>query len=76
MSDDLASVGVPFTTKKLDTYRRDDGEDIAGEYSFVTGLEWFETDGEPTLLVHETWVLTSRKFMIMPPPQDCEEDEP
>lgn len=43
------------------TYRRVDGEAIAGEYDFVTQLEWFETDYEPTDLLKQTWRLVSEE---------------
>jgi len=39
------------------TYCRADGEMIYGDYSFVTELEWFEEDYEPTSLVQQTWQL-------------------
>ncbi len=57
------------------TYRRADGEMIYGEYTFVTELEWFESDDEPTDLIEETWVLQSaRKLTVNERPPD-EDDE-
>jgi len=52
--------------KTMTTYRREDGEYICGEYSFVTELEWFEDDDESTELVKETWVLVSSEHLTYP----------
>jgi hypothetical protein len=49
------------------TYRRADGELIAGEYGYTSELEWFENDDEPTDLIEEVWVLSSsRPLRVVP----------
>lgn len=47
------------------TFRRADGELVAGEFMFVTGLEWFETDDEPTELVKQTWRLVESETITV-----------
>ena len=54
MTDDLHPTEDGTVT--MTTYRRADGEFIAGDFEFVMQLEWFETDYEPTDLIKETWV--------------------
>lgn len=61
---------VTFTT-----YKRTDGEMIGGEFSFVTGLEWFDDDDEPTELLRETWVLKSTAVIMVGPAPVTEEPE-
>lgn len=48
--------------ERMITYRRADGELIAGEYAFVTTLDWFQDhDVHDRLeLIEETWTLTRR----------------
>jgi hypothetical protein len=58
--------GEDEVPKTMTTYKREDGEPICGEYSFVTELEWFESDDEPTELVKETWVLVSSENITYP----------
>lgn len=50
----------------LVTYRRADGELIAGEFSFVTTLEYFDSDGEATELIEERWTLDTYRTVIAP----------
>lgn len=53
------------------TYRRADGEPVAGEYSFVTDCEWFEDadefGGEYGEAVEEEWVLVGRRTVKFGP---------
>lgn len=56
------------------TYRRQDGESICDEYSFVTELEWFEDDDEPTDLIEERWVLQSTRAFTINEPEPDEDD--
>ena len=67
-------VGGDGNPKTMTTYKREDGEPICGEYSFVTELEWFESDDEPTDLVKETWVLVSSEVLTYPE-REIEDDE-
>lgn len=57
------------------TYRRSDGEPIGGEYAFVTELEWFDMDTEPTELIKETWTLISSETITVGPTWLDEEDD-
>ena len=52
----------------MTTYRRADGELIAGEYGWVAELDWFEMDDEPTEYVEEVWKLESARFIMVPEP--------
>lgn len=56
------------------TYRRKDGELIAGEYGWVDGPEWFEDD-DSTEYVKETWRLISWDVVTLPPEPEVEDDE-
>lgn len=49
----------------MTTYRCADGELVAGEFMFVTGLEWFETDDEPTELIKQTWRLVESETITV-----------
>ncbi len=53
----------------LTTYERADGEPIAGEFDFVTQLEWFEDDDEPTELIKRTWHLVEVVTMTVNEPE-------
>ena len=58
------------------TYRRADGEPVCGEYDFVTGLEWFEDDWEPTQLIEERWRrVTMHYFTVNEDKSDESESE-
>jgi hypothetical protein len=60
------AAAAPDATMTL--YRRQDGEDIAGEYSVVGELEYFESDDEPTDLFKELWLkLTTEEIHYVPP---------
>ena len=58
MTDDL-HLFTEDSTVTMTTYRRADGELIAGDFEFVMQLDWFEDDYEPTDLIKETWVRTA-----------------
>jgi hypothetical protein len=58
----------------MTTYRRADGELIAGEYGWVGELEWFEMDDEPTEYIEEVWILQSSRSIMVPKPI-VDEDE-
>ena len=72
----MNNLGTNLTTRQLITYRRDDGEPIAGEYDFVTQLEWFEGDTEETRLVKETWIRIDADLVTVNhiDPDDDDED--
>lgn len=57
--------------RTMTTYRRADGGDVIDEYAFVTGLEWFENDDEPTELIKEVWVLQEESTVVVPDPGCC-----
>ncbi len=50
----------------MTTYRLVNGGLIAGEFSFVTEVDWFDADDDPTELIQEVWVVQSRRTMVAP----------
>lgn len=52
----------------LTTYSDPDGEPIAGEFTFVTGTEWFEGCDEPVRLVRRTFVRFEEEVGTFYPP--------
>lgn len=60
--------------RAMSTYRRADGELIAGEFGWIADLEYIEEDdGEPQEYVREDWILAGRKSIWIPDYQGCEE---
>lgn len=50
------------------TYEMADGSLVCGEYAFVTELEFFDDNPEPTELVKAVWVLRSvEPYVVLPP---------
>lgn len=41
---------------EMTTYSDPDGDLVMGEFAFVTELEWFENDDDPTPLRRQRWV--------------------
>ena len=74
MTDDL-HLFTEDGTVTMTTYRRADGESTAGEFDWVTQLEWFEDDDEPTDLIKETWVRVASEPITVNP-REPEEEEP
>lgn len=71
---DMDQEMVVSEPEEMTTYHRADGELISGEFSFVTELEWFDYDEEPTELVEEVWTLkSSRPITVGPTCDRCDE---
>ena len=60
--------------ESMTTYRRRDGELIAGEYDWVAEVDLFEMDDGPTEYVEEIWKLESARFLTGPGPSVDEEE--
>lgn len=56
---------TPDSTRTMTTYKRYDGELIAGEYGWVADVEFFEDDDEPTKVVKEVWKLQSTEVVVV-----------
>lgn len=56
-------------------YSMEDGTDIYGEYTFTTGLEWFDDRDEEVRLIKRTYKLVSEEVLVLPDPYPIEEDE-
>ena len=59
--------------RSMTTYKRADGEPIAREYGWVTDLEYFEEDYEPTKYICEDWLLVNRTVIWIPDHGVCQE---
>ena len=59
------------SVEDLTTYRRSDGEPIAGDFKFVTDPEWLDDEvgnWESVAFVKERWVLADRHILTVYPP--------
>lgn len=57
-------------------YSAVDGEDICGgEFSFVTGLEWFDDRDGEIKLKRQRWFLLAEDLVVLPDPHPLEDDE-
>lgn len=61
-------------TRELVTYEPPEGEPWGMEYAFVTDLEWFEGDAEPTRLRRCRWVLVDDETGTYFPPAGLGEE--
>jgi len=57
------------------TYRLEDGMPVAGEYAWVTEIDWFENDTDVCHVVKETWRLIATEKMVFNEYVDDENDE-
>lgn len=55
----------PDEARTMTTYKRYDGEMVAGEYGWVADIEFFEDDDEPTKVVKEVWTLQSEEVLVV-----------
>ena len=51
----------------MTTYKRADGELIAGEFGWVGQIDYFDHDDDATELVREVWVRESVKTIVLHP---------
>ncbi len=68
----------PVQHQTMTTYKRADGECV-GDYGWVTDLEFFEDDWEPSQLIKEVWVRQSVEEITNVPigwkPPEDDDDE-
>lgn len=57
------------------TYQMADGSQVYGEYSFVTGLEWFDDGDEPVHLIRQRWALIATDTIVYPATPDPGSDD-
>lgn len=64
----------PDVTVCMTTYKRADGELLAGDYGWVTDLDALDDDEAPVEVVRETWIRTSTRTIwhIADPIGTCE----
>lgn len=57
------------------TYSMEDGTDVYGEFSFVTGLEWFDDRDDEIRLIKRTYRLESEEVVVLENPYPIEEED-
>lgn len=55
------------------TYKMADGSSVAGEFGWVSSLDYFDEDDEPSDVVEEVWSLVSRRTITVGPKCHCGE---
>ena len=63
--------------QRMTTYRNADGEPVAGEYEWVTEMDWWEESDidQPCDVLKQEWVCQSTEVIHLTPTGWCEKHE-